>query len=179
MIKQFTKYPEKYVKATTEGCVYKVVVQFGDYAQTAEEYVIDAPCGLSDKDLYEYLPWDLLKSKLEVVSAENDEEDYLLSKDEIDDYDSAWGFHAGVPEDEYDEELAEEGYYDDYYDEPQYSGYMSNLQWVIKFEYKGFPEVTYIYETEDDAWKSEEYIEEGAWEYALEEFKITSVQVVG
>lgn len=160
-------------------CNYRVSVQFGDHPETLTDYVITAPCGLSEAELYKYLPWDELDSNFKVISTENDKEDYRLSNDEIDYFDSAWGYKSGVPEEEYDEDLAKEGYYDDYYDEPRYSGYMHNLEWTVKLEYVGHPDITYEFSQERDVWDdNEDDIVQAAIEDAGEEYRIVSFEVI-
>lgn len=170
-----------YIKSNTEGsCTYKVAVQFMGCPETTEEFIVEAPCGADEEKLFWELPFEELESRLEVLDISNNQESYRLTKEEIDYFDSAWGFHGGVPKEEYDEELAEEGYYDDYYDEPQYSGYMTNLDWTVTVGYKGCPEAKYIHNTEYDSWQTESYVEKAAIEDAAEEgFSIVSVELVG
>jgi hypothetical protein len=167
------------INAAEDLCTYKVTVQFEDSLRVSEnidiidELTITAPCGLDEVDLYDYISKPI-KDGLEVVSVTNNEDAYRLSKDEVDYFDSAWGFRGGVPEEEYDEELAAEGYYDDYYEQDHFSGYMYNLQWTIVFKYNG---IEFTFEVEDDAWKSADEVIEYAKDCIADDFDILSFEV--
>lgn len=162
-------------------CTYSVLVQLEDIpiiledVSITDELLINAPCGLDETDLYDYV-FDAIKDKLVLLATSNDQEEYRLTNEEIDFFDSAWGFHGGVPEEEYDEELAEEGYYDSYYDEPQYSGYMTNLTWQIIFKYN---DIQFTVEIEDDVWKNEDEVVDYAKECIADGFDIIGVDVIG
>ena len=75
----------------------------------------------------------------------------------------------------YDEELAEEGYYDDYYDKPRYSGYMTNLTWQIILKYNN---TQFTVEIEDDAWKDEDEVVDYAKECVADGFEIIGVDII-
>lgn len=168
------------INTATDLCTYKVTIQIEDSLRITEdiniidELLITAPCGLDETGLYDYISKPI-KDKLEVVSVANDEDEYRLSREEVDEFDSAWGFHGGVPEEEYDEELAEEGYYDDYYEQDHFSGYMNNLQWTIVFRYDGIP---FTFEVEDDAWKNVDEVIEYAKDCIADDFDILGFEVV-
>ena len=176
MKRTFTKYPEKYVRASTRDmCTYRVNVKADTPVLLSATLTVQAPCGLdADGLMYDYVI-DEIERQLQVVNIVDDKEDFRLSKDEIDYFDSAWGFHGGVPEEEYDEDLAKEGYYDDYYDEPQYSGYKYNLTWTITYNFNG---VEFQNEVEDDAWKDESDIIEYSKECIADNFEIVDFSVV-
>ena len=161
--------------ATNDLCTYQVTVNlWAEGLDTTDILTVEAPWEI-DADGLEDLVFNAIKDKLAVISAVNDKEDYRLTKDEIDFYDSAWGYRKGVPEEEFDEELDQEGYYDDYYDEPQYSGYMTNLTWAVTFKYN---DIQFVYEVEDDAWKSEDEVIDYAKECVADKFDIISYEVI-
>lgn len=163
------------IAATNNLCTYQVVVNlWAEGLDTTDILTVEAPCEVDPGEL-EDLVFNAIKDKLEVIDTVNNEEDYRLTNDEIDFYDSAWGYRKGVPEEEFDEELDQEGYYDAYYDEPQYSGYMTNLTWAITFKYN---DIQFVYEVEDDAWKSKNEVIDYAKECVADKFDIISYEVI-
>ena len=110
---------KRYIISSTDTCTYQIKFKLYDFP-VSDKCIITAPCGLDADGLYDYV-YNYIFNKLEVVSASNNKEEYRLSQEEVDQLDSAWGYKSGVPEEEYDEELAEQGYYDDYNETPRYS----------------------------------------------------------
>lgn len=164
---------KRYIISSTNTCTYHIKFKLYDFPVT-DECIITAPCGLDADGLYNYV-YDYIFNKLEVVSASNDKEEYRLSREEVDYLDSAWGYKSGVPEEEYDEELAKEGYYDDYYEKPQYSGYMTELEWEIKFRYN---DIEFTYTTTADTWRGESDVIENAKDCIADNQDITEVEIL-
>lgn len=164
---------KRYIISSADTCTYQIKFKLYDFP-ISDECTITAPCGLDTDGLYDYV-YNYIFNKLEVISASNNKEEYRLSRDEVDYLDSAWGYKSGVPEEDYDEELAKEGYYDDYYDRPRYSGYMTELDWEIKFKYN---DIEFTYTTTADAWRNESDVIDSAKDCIADNQDIIEVEIL-